>query len=578
MKRLKMLLATTGLLLSSFSWLAVISVGAVPDDLICTWTAGGADDKFSNVDNWDGGDSLIGCQQVLMEDSALFNLKLVFPAMANATDRLPVNDLTANTKVSSITITGTGYTISGTNPLTLMGDITSSGSSNTISTPLVLGANATIAAGSGTLTHSGTLNLATYTLSLTGGTMSLNGVISSGTGGSITSAVTNLTLGGTNTFKGTFTSTAGTVTATNKSAFGDTTSGSVFNDLSSLKLNTSIAVDETWAEAFTFNGAKNSSQPGKIVLDGAGTNVQGMNGPYYVLSGAVVLGADLEVANVGLNDSADLKLTGALSGAFKIKVAEGQDLAVVVGGSSNTTTTTNGTYRSAAQAITITNSMTTTLYYNQTGNLNKDITATSLTVNGGTLKGEGKTTALSMSNGSVAPGMSPGCLYATGTVSFSGGTYSVELGGDIVCTGYDQLVVESTGSVNLGSNVTTLSLSLVNSFVPEKGDTFTIINNKSTSATSGKFKDINEGGLVTSNGVTYKVSYVGGDGNDVVLTVDSVSANAGTGSNTTVPNAPNTGVTPAKVFANLVIVSFIGVAISWVLVNNNKRSTVKGKK
>ncbi len=58
------------------------------------------------------------------------------------------------------------------------------------------------------------------------------------------------------------------------------------------------------------------------------------------------------------------------------------------------------------------------------------------------------------------------------------------------------------------------------------GQTFTILNKVPVGAIFGTFAGIPQGGTVVgSNGTVFSVSYVGGTGNDVVLTVVSAVPN-----------------------------------------------------
>lgn len=153
---------------------------------------------------------------------------------------------------------------------------------------------------------------------------------------------------------------------------------------------------------------------------------------------------------------------------------------------------------------------------------------------GGTLKGKGTITGLLYVNsgGAVAPGNSPGCLTSD-TLSLSG-EYQFELGGADPCTGYDQLIVKnasnSSMAVDFGAGTATLTTSRYNNYTPKQGQVFVIIDQAGTAAVNGTFKDLPEGATFTQNGVVFKISYVGGDGNDVTLTVQNQ------------PTAPDTGV------------------------------------
>ena len=153
---------------------------------------------------------------------------------------------------------------------------------------------------------------------------------------------------------------------------------------------------------------------------------------------------------------------------------------------------------------------------------------------GGLLKGtntvDTKLGVLNVYSGAtVAPGMSPGCIVAT-MLTLSG-TYQFELGGVDPCTGYDQLQTTDTvnaSPVTLGTN-SVLATSRYNNYTPTEGQVFTIISVAGTHGVQGTFKDLAEGATFTQNGVVFKISYVGGDGNDVTLTVQNQ------------PTAPNTG-------------------------------------
>ncbi|MBC7512329.1 hypothetical protein H7142_01555 [Candidatus Saccharibacteria bacterium] len=148
----------------------------------------------------------------------------------------------------------------------------------------------------------------------------------------------------------------------------------------------------------------------------------------------------------------------------------------------------------------------------------------------GELKGTGTVTnQLNVGQtGKIAPGMSPGCITA-GTFSLIG-EYAFELGGNVPCTGYDQIkITEPTNdSVFLGAG-SVLTTSRYNNFTPTQGKVFTIIDNQGAKPVTGTFNSLPESATFTQNGVVFKISYVGGTGNDVTLTVVNQ------------PTAPNTG-------------------------------------
>lgn len=165
---------------------------------------------------------------------------------------------------------------------------------------------------------------------------------------------------------------------------------------------------------------------------------------------------------------------------------------------------------------------------------------------GGTLKGTG--TAGSIYNlGTVNPGNSPGTIHVTNNYSDQG-IYQVELQNK---DSYNKIVVSPTGTVNVSD--AQLAVVLYNDWKITAGDTFTIIDNQGTQPIGGTYEGLAEGARFSVDGATFSISYVGGDGNDLVLTaVNTVSA-------------PNTGVlqivkgNPLVVLA-LGIVSVVAIA------------------
>jgi hypothetical protein len=79
----------------------------------------------------------------------------------------------------------------------------------------------------------------------------------------------------------------------------------------------------------------------------------------------------------------------------------------------------------------------------------------------------------------------------------------------------------SIGSLNVGGDVNLANSALdveVAFTSPPSGDSFTIINKTSAGAVQGNFKNLPEGATLIAKGFPFHISYVGGDGNDVVLT------------------------------------------------------------
>ncbi len=149
-------------------------------------------------------------------------------------------------------------------------------------------------------------------------------------------------------------------------------------------------------------------------------------------------------------------------------------------------------------------------------------------LDGGIVGGKGTVRNVTVkSGGTIAPGKSPGVL-TTGDLEFEkGGIYDFEMAGTKPGK-YDQIKVN--GSVTLGNG--TLNVDAIDGFTPKVGSKFTIINNNGSDKVNGRFKGLAEGAVFTDDGIQFRISYKGGSGNDVVLTVLSVVDAPDTGSAT----------------------------------------------
>ncbi len=122
---------------------------------------------------------------------------------------------------------------------------------------------------------------------------------------------------------------------------------------------------------------------------------------------------------------------------------------------------------------------------------------------GGTLLGNGGTITGNVSmSGTISPGDAPGAAGMLGIVGnyaqLSAGVFQLELGGLVPGSQFDLLNV--TGTTSLSG---TLNVSLINSFFPAVGDTFTFLT--STGGVSGIFGTVN--GLNIGGGEILKVIY-----------------------------------------------------------------------
>jgi autotransporter-associated beta strand protein len=178
---------------------------------------------------------------------------------------------------------------------------------------------------------------------------------------------------------------------------------------------------------------------------------------------------------------------------------------------------------------------------------------------GGTLGGSG-TIGTIAANGVISPGSSPGVLTSSNVTFSSSGNFTVELTGpNPGAGGYDQLNVHGTNKL---ANAT---LTVIPAFTNpvSSGQTFTIINNDLSDAITGTFSGLAEGAGITANGFGFRISYLGGSGNDVVLTLTNVplaqagtSVSLGNGSATVDPNECN--------YLNVVITNKTGTPITGI--------------
>ena len=324
--------------------------------------------------------------------------------------------------------------------------------------------------------------------------------------------------------------------------------------------------NETSASKITFeNGATISHG-----LHCIATNVEVGPDVTTVLSGDIVLNGDVEFR---LESNVTIKITGKLSGPGRLIAHRDNEGTILVESSNNTSSRTpNGLYGNAhepklikldgdkpdekvivkkGETILLNGSREVHVY--EGGVINGNITGGDFNVYG----------VVSLGNNSPSKN-------TIGTfVLHDPGVYRVKI---LNKDHYDQIVAkDGVGLVN-----GRLDLTYLEGGVIKKGDTFTIIDNKTTYPIEGSamFKDLPEGAEVTVGGAIFKISYVGGDGNDVVLTAlnDSVAPKASKDSKA--PKAPNTG--GEKLAVNL-IGAIAGVASAAALLFVTKRKSFNKK-
>jgi autotransporter-associated beta strand protein len=364
-------------------------------------------------------------------------------------------------------------------------DMSASAVNVTLNHPVTLGENQTWNVGAGrTLTASGEIS----------GTRTLT---KSGAG--------SLILSGASTFSGNVTISAGPATITRAVALGtgsktiNVSNGSAgacelhldgSGGAIALPANLSFNTSRATGNGAIVNDAGNNSIAGPInMIAGGGNTLFTVLGGSLALDGNitsnVTTGRTLQLAGVGSNAVNGIIQDG--SGAASVLVQSGTWTFSNANTNTGTTTVSGGTLALS-------------------GSL-----AGPLTVNGGTFAPRG--------------------LPATGSALTLnvGGNFQTRINGTTAGTQYDQLA--AGGSVTLGG-----PLDLVAGPGLGAGATFRILNKTSAGAISGTFAGKPEGSAFTDDGYTWIISYLGGDGNDVVLTLATPSqswrfANFGTTAN-----------------------------------------------
>ena len=91
-------------------------------------------------------------------------------------------------------------------------------------------------------------------------------------------------------------------------------------------------------------------------------------------------------------------------------------------------------------------------------------------------------------------------------------TFAVNVNGPTAGTGYDRLAV--SGQVSIGN----AALLVTRGYTPAPNASFTIVDNTGASPVFGTFAGLPQNALFFVDGHPFRISYTGGDGNDVVLT------------------------------------------------------------
>ncbi len=531
----------------------------------CTWTGGGADNNWSTAANWT-------CSVGTVPDTGY---DLIFP-MANApSSASPIypeshllNDLPSTNTYAGIWMTDNstcsgdsgGYGIYG-NGFQLSGDIIYS-KTNDCTQRLELRVGDIILTADSTFDVYGSLSMGSH-LTGTGenptsfniGAHNLNIIqdklfssIGSnreivGTGTISLTAYNHNSLwlfSGSPSFDGDIDIISGELAAMSNpaTALGSSVGQTFIRDGAMLSFSNDAVGNAVISENITFQGLGIPLGPGyfseKLKIDAqngspfcTGSNIVGH--PYFpsntfTLNGILTLESDLSML---LHN--DINITGDLIGSgFTLNVVDVGGGTANITSSTNTTNTPNGLLQAPLESVVYSDSLPSAQL--------KVCSRGEATITGsrgdvyvgydGTLKGDGTVGLLSVQGGTVEPGADIGTMTVNNNLEMeTGSTLNIELQGTAAGE-FDQLDV--TGTVDITDSI--LNVALSNGYTPANiGDSYTIINNDGTDAVTGTFNGLAEGAEISVGAVKFTISYVGGDGNDVVLTTAYIPGPPGTG-------------------------------------------------
>ena len=436
-----------------------------------TWDGGGTNNFWATPANWAG-----DVAPVAGDD-------LIFPS---GVARLSCsNNFPAGTIFNPITLGGGGYYLQGSSLVLNAGVLATNGAGvNQISFSLQLGANQTFSNAAANVLYfsSQTIDLNGHDLTLgtvSGGEMAqLPGCSIVGAGGLIKTGAGYLYLGseGSNTYSGSTEIRNGTLFVQGAQAFGSTNVG------------TTVSVGALLEVAGTFTFPEPVVLYGEVRIGGTsfGTNV--WTGPITLMTNNVM---------ITVSPAARADFNGAISGPGGL-TRVGSGVLVL-----NATNTYTGV---------------TTNHFGGWLLINGRQPQSPVVLWGGTNGGTGvvgNITALGPLFRALNPGANAGVLTCSNLTLRAGPgstTLAVELNGLTPGSGYDQLKVFGTVAL------TNATLSVALGFSPAAGDTFVIIDNDGVEPIAGTIIGLSEGSLHNIAGQPFRISYVGGDGNDLTLT------------------------------------------------------------
>lgn len=390
--------------------------------------------------------------------------------------------------------------------------------------PVTLDESATIGSGAafGTLTLGGNVNTTTnaHTLTFRGnGTLVLDGPIT-GDGDVIKAGSGTVVFNATNTYSGSTTVTQGTLIGSAAAFPGDLdNSGTVIFDQ---------ATDATWSNVLRGSGSIVKRGPGGLTLAGispctgaliisngafriaghermTGTNVLVIAGGTFDLNGFTETLGAVTLVNGAITNTGGSSAQYLAGTSFTLHSG---DVSARFGGTGALVKTSGGTVTLSGTNTFLGGTIVSNGTLLLTGSLNS-----SVTVVDGVFGGTGAVNNdLTVNGGVLSPGLSPGVLTVKSNFTLgAGGSLLIEIDG----TGHDQVRLTNASSVIAlsGELIVSAATGLAT------GATFVIVSNAGSAAVGGTFAGRPEGFTFSASGYWWRVSYIGGSGNDVSLTI-----------------------------------------------------------
>ncbi|PPL00361.1 Ig-like domain-containing protein [Parapedobacter indicus] len=503
--------------------------------------------EFTNVTS-------LGSGAITIDDNA--TLSVLWGGLAANAITLAGN-ATVNTK-AVVTLSGVisganNLTKSGTGSLTLAGTNTYTGTTTVAEGTVVVSNDHHLGTGAVILSDGATLLVsagavidnpvvlagnATVNTSLN---LTLSGIIS-GSGSLTKISPGKLLLSGNNTYSGSTIVNEGTLSVASDANLGadglflgnsttlDVTGSTTLDNSISLGGNATLINSADVTLSGVISGGNNLSiQSTSAVLTLAGNNTY--PGMTNLVSGSLRVGNDsnLGAGSINLADGTTLEVTDAtdienavtLAGIATVNTSNtggAATLSGVITGAGGLTKTGVGTLALAASngytgATTVS---TGTLLVNGATAGSTTVSAGATLAGTGTLGGD----VAVNSGGTLSPGGSPGVLTINGGLTMqSGSTLAVEIDGTTAGTDHDQVVVNGT------VDVSSTTLVVTHGYAASQDETYVIIVNDATDAISGTFSGLAEDARMTASGNSTVLtgSYIGGTGNDFMLTVSDVT-------------------------------------------------------